>query len=354
MIEKLPVRRVSYDETPELKPLAEHARQIGNEVYPKLAALLNGDVAAAPEQFDIVFKRRLPGNNQGSTIGATIYLNAGYWKTNDSNVASRFEQVLIHEMGHVAQNYGGSKQDWSNMPWWWAEGLADYARYKLGYTNGPACPECSAEYAHYTYGYRCAGALLLYLDATYGSRVVQRLHRELQRRSYSDELFVEATDRTLDELWLEFQKTAAYKPGATELYKLHTMLGYVNGKPPADIGTRRLAWLKDRPGGPLTLDAASFLKGLAEQHQLPGLLKVRKKWRKPKISFAIGLELDDLVKAAETSGYPASRRFYGQRSDDPLKIFYVVERASEDSPWRLQKAWRVAADGDVLEEYRLE
>src|SRR5688572_2269635 len=71
-IEKLPVRRVGYGETPEFKPLAERARQIGNEVYPKLTALLNEDATAAPEQFDIVFKRRLPGNNQGSTIGATI------------------------------------------------------------------------------------------------------------------------------------------------------------------------------------------------------------------------------------------------------------------------------------------
>ena len=53
------------------------------------------------------------------------------------------------------------------------KGIADYARYKVGFTKGWGCPECSGEFPHYTSGWSCAGAFLLYLDKTYGSNVVR-------------------------------------------------------------------------------------------------------------------------------------------------------------------------------------
>ena len=38
---------------------------------------------------------------------------------------------------------------------------------------------------------------------------------------------------------------------------------------------------------------------------------------------------------------------------DPSFYYYLVHRASEDSVWKLQKAWRTGPEGLVIEEYRV-
>src|SRR5205823_4077794 len=144
-----------------------------------------------------VFKERLELRETGPTpsysYGTTICLSAD-WLTPDPANPGWFEKnpanldiFLIHEMAHVAQQYK------SKAPSYWQEGVADYVRYKLGYTNGWSCPQCSVKYPHYTSGYWCAGAFLLYLDATYGSNVVRQLNTELRRGSYSEAIFAKAT-----------------------------------------------------------------------------------------------------------------------------------------------------------------
>ncbi len=60
------VRKVDFSAAPELKELAERARQIGNEVYPKILALVMEDTSKAPHEFDIVFKKRLKPNEPDS------------------------------------------------------------------------------------------------------------------------------------------------------------------------------------------------------------------------------------------------------------------------------------------------
>src|SRR5207244_1120657 len=102
------------------------------------------------------------------------------------------DKILIHEMVHVAQSFKVAS--------YWREGLADYVRYKLGYTNGWACPQCSEDYPHYTSGYWCAGAFLLWMDAIYGTKLIHELNQALRRGSYSEELFSIVTGKTLAEL----------------------------------------------------------------------------------------------------------------------------------------------------------
>ncbi|HTE90122.1 MAG TPA: basic secretory protein-like protein [Terriglobales bacterium] len=168
------VRKVEFGEVPEARALAERARRIGNEMYPKILALLADDSSRLPRQFDVVFKKHLEGNF-GQTVGATINLRAEWFTKNSTDL----DDTLIHEMSHVAQKYPSKACDY------WMEGIADYVRYKLGYTHGWRCPQCGVEFPHYTYGYACAGAFLLFVDATYGSNVVRQLNAELRRGSYS-------------------------------------------------------------------------------------------------------------------------------------------------------------------------
>ncbi len=131
---KASVRKVDFSEAPEAKELAEHARRIGIEVYPKILALLADGASKLPRQFDIVLKKRLEGNF-GQTVGTTINLRAEWFAKNPTDL----DATLIHEMSHVVQMYPSKAWDY------WGEGIADYVCYKLGYTNQWNWPHCSFE-----------------------------------------------------------------------------------------------------------------------------------------------------------------------------------------------------------------
>src|SRR5256885_2357440 len=92
------VRKVDYSRTPEMKELAEHARQLGDEMYPRVLALLADDAAKLPQQFDIVFNKRTWRGMGGVTLGARVRLNAGWLANNPASL----DAILIHEMAHVA------------------------------------------------------------------------------------------------------------------------------------------------------------------------------------------------------------------------------------------------------------
>jgi len=386
--EQVFVRKVDYSQTPELKELAERAGRIGNEMYPKVLAVLADDTSKLPQQFDIVFKKHLQPNQMGRTLGTKICLDTGWLAKNPGHL----EIILIHEMAHLPQ-----APKWyraiSSKSWCWMEGMADYVPYKLGYTNGWRCPQCSAEFPHYTYGYTCAGAFLLFLDATYGSSVVRQLNTELRRRTYSEKFFASATGKSLAELWVQFQKTPAFTPAAVEVDKLYNALGYMNGKPPKNVQARFKAYLRQQGetanfdlrrdhahvkayvkqqgetnepnhmsveiNGNLANDilrlyalhryfqeaakAAEFLGNLWDKDQLPGFSQ--------RGVGGISFRTDIPVGECESWAYPMSRTISCTMSGNPATFHYVVVQPSKDSPWQLQKAWRTAPDGSVIEEY---
>ena len=242
-------------------------------------------------------------------------------------------------MSHVAQKYPSKAWDY------WGEGIADYVCYKLGHTNEWNWPHCSFEYPHYTSGYCCAGAFLMFVDATYGPHVVRQLNAELRRGSYSDSFFAKATGKSVDALWAEFQKTPAFRSVAAETLDLQAELGYVNGQPPKDVGRRLTVYLLQQPGGALTLEATEFLAKLVEDAHMPGILKVVGR----EISWGIGRP--NLRKESSSAAYPAARTFCGRKTDDPSAYYCIVVRLSKESGWKLQRAWRTGPDGRILEEY---
>jgi len=349
------VRKVVFNETPELRDWAERARKLGDEIYPKILALLADGTAKPPRQIDIVFRKQLKGDAMGLAIGRTVYLNASYFVRETNKESSylkdsvNFDKVLVHEITHVVQQRSFSS-DWKQSNEYWAEGLADYVRYKLGYKNGWSCPQCGFEYPHYTSGYWCAGAFLLYVDSTYGSNVVRRLNSELRRGLYSDSFFAGATGKSLDELWACFQKTAAYMPGADDTHRYRQALGYVDGRPPKDFAARAVAYIKKKPGGALTLDAGQFLATLIVQNKLPGVTKAVRMGK----SFSLALDPVDLLNGSESADFPATRKWFGQYNDESEKNYYIVFRASQERPWKLQRAWRATRDGHLIQNFEIE
>jgi hypothetical protein len=198
--------------------LVERARTLAEREYPRMVALLCERKRHAPKTFTIVFKS-LPSRNTAETGGkpVTIAMNADYFarRRGQTNWVARhpetFDMVLLHEMAHVIQQYGRAK-----VPAFWAEGMADYARYRLGHTNGWSGPKCSEAYPDYKAGYHCAGAFLLYLDQQHGSNLVQRLNTELRGGKYSDAFFRKQTGRSLDGLWKEFRESTRFAPAAAQ------------------------------------------------------------------------------------------------------------------------------------------
>jgi hypothetical protein len=111
---------------------------------------------------------------------------------------------------------------------------------------------------------------------------------------------------------------------------------------------KQTMYLKQTSGGPLAGDimmeisdsekraSAEYLEGLKKKGQLPGLSK------------------DDQGAVYFESYFNSgskSANFDFQKNDDLFIYHYTVGRASEDSPWKLQKAWQTDTNGHSVKEY---
>ena len=372
-----PVRKVDFTKAPEMQEFAERARQLGNAMYPKVCALLLDDTVKPPRQFDL-YLTPLKSRNTGEAHleDRCIYINSDYL-TNSPDLNERFDKILVHEMAHMAvQDRRPLLTFWKSEPPandYWGESIADYAFYKLIGTNGWGCPECNQLNPHYTSGYTCGGAFLLYLEGKHGTNLVRELVAALRKRTYSVTFFADSTGTSLDASWTAFQKTPMFKPGAKRVFELQQALGYVNGQPPKNI-EKRFKKLVEQHSDALTkralasanLDDKSvkdlprlmaiylyftqpngtpehLLADLREKGQLPGFAKDEKGWLSTTIKYDV----------METQTFPATRTLTGSKTNDTSSYHYVVVCASEGAQWKLEKAWRTAADGKVMEEFRL-
>lgn len=363
------VRRVDYSKAPELKALAEHAMRFGNEMYPKVCALFAVEGVKPPHQFDIVFCPIDPGR-----IGETfverrrISMNSMHL-TNMPDGGQVFEKVLVHEMTHMALRHDTLR--WSKPQEQWEEGLADYAYFKLVSTNGWGCPQCDYRFPHYTSGYTCASAFLLYVESRFGSNVIQELTSELCQGRYSDKFFVKTTGVNLEALWADFQKTSAFKPGATVAFALQQALGITEVHPPksatrrfnkyleahADAFTRQAfksARLDDKSMKDVRTQMAVYLyfsqpggsaekawMDLREQGKVPGIVKGEKG------SLSAFLPYDEIA----SQNYPMSRTLEVRKQGDDSIYHYTMIRVGLESDWKLTKGWRTGNDSKVIEEF---
>jgi hypothetical protein len=368
------VRKVDYSDAPEMKAYADRARQIGNEMYPKVCALLADGNPEFPQQFDIYFKKHLADGHTGETSITWIRIDAENVAMSKDNPGG-FEHNLIHGMAHVAQHYyqpivGRWLVLTPHPPACWEQGIADYVAFKLGETNCPDCPQCGYLYPHYRDGYVCAGAFLLYLDHTYNSNIVRQLNTVLRQGGYTDEFFARATGKNLPELWAEFQKTSAFTPRAARMLELRQALGFINGKPPRNlkrhfdrfIAQHADALMKDsikyadfsgKPSDDLLMRMAAYLYftqpgGSAEAY----LINLKKENKVPGFSAREHGQLTASLTSRDLdTEFPTSSSFTSTKQGDSSTYHYVVFRASLESAWKLQRAWRTTPDGKIAEDY---
>jgi hypothetical protein len=94
------------------------------------------------------------------------------------------------------------------------------------------------------------------------------------------------------------------------------------------------------PYGSLTADAASYLTGLMEQDQLPG---IRRRDHGTLMSAPTPLSEGEV-------SYPASVSFHVAKDGDASVYNYTLVKQNAAAPWQLAKAAREDKSGHVLEE----
>jgi len=330
---------VSSVDCTQAADMAEHSgrlRRVANDAYPKILSILKDTGRRAPRSFEIVFTNQL-GGNVGQTVGGTIYLNAHYIAT-PARPAGMFQRpadvdaVLVHEMTHMAQQYDAKAAVH------WAEGMADYICARLGYTNDLNCPYCSATYPHYRSGYQCAAAFLSFVERQYAPDIVPQLHRRLRLGSYRDSFFREICGKELDELWSDFQQTAAYTASARESLELQMALGFQDGNPPPDIVRRTEAHFR-LPAGSIT-NALTSLIALKTSGELPGFARTDQ--ASATLSSTSFTEMNPGV-------YPLVLKWYLRKAGEPSWHAFTLAQPSEGEPWHLRAAQRLSSDHRVAE-----
>ena len=90
-----------------------------------------------------------------------------------------------------------------------------------------------------------------------------------------------------------------------------------------------------------TVAAGNFLLGLHKQGRLPGDSKDEHG----------EVKSDNVPLSNSKETYPLSRAFHLVKKGDAATNHYMVVRASKESGWELQRAWRTDSEGKIIEEW---
>lgn len=158
------------------------------EVYPRLVKEYNKNSSK-----EVTFVVDTSYDGVAATSNGRVTFSAHWLKIHPEDI-----DVVTHEVMHIVQDYGDT-----NGPGWLTEGIADYARYKFGVDNPGAkwaLPEYKAGQS-YRNSYRITARFLEWLETHGNKGLVKKMDKKMREHTYSDQLWVEFTGRTLDELW---------------------------------------------------------------------------------------------------------------------------------------------------------
>jgi basic secretory peptidase family protein len=108
--------------------------------------------------------------------------------------------VVTHEVMHIVQDYR------HDGPGWLTEGIADYVRYVYGVNNvkgGWTLPDYRASQS-YNNAYRITARFLVWVEKNKNRHIVDKMDAAMRDGTYTPELWVKLTGKTLDALWTEY------------------------------------------------------------------------------------------------------------------------------------------------------
>ncbi len=195
---QFPVEFVVDDvDDPALKSWAEDVARTCERAYDVVAGALRVEGRRPERVVRISVKNDAEAPARAS--GARITASAKWFRAHPDDVGS-----MIHETARVVQNYRGHDN-----PDWLAEGVAAYVRFMVYEPSSP--PADDAERAPRDQANLNAARFLKYVVTKYDPDFVLKLNRAMRERTYSDELFKDATGKTADELGQEWKASLASK-----------------------------------------------------------------------------------------------------------------------------------------------
>ncbi|SHI33660.1 Peptidase [Tangfeifania diversioriginum] len=171
--------------------ISEKLKETFFEVYPELVNRFNQE--AAPK---VVFVIEPKYEGVAATSGGRVVFSPAWYEKNPDDI-----DVVTHEVMHIVQDYGRT-----NGPWWLTEGIADYVRYRYGVGNevaGWKLPDVNPD-QNYTNSYRITARFLAWLEEKKDEKIVDKLDKVMREHKYRDEVWVELTGKSVDELWKEY------------------------------------------------------------------------------------------------------------------------------------------------------
>ena len=130
-----------------------------------------------------------------ATSNGKVVYSTQWFRKNPKDI-----DVVTHEVMHIVQNYGNTKG-----PLWVTEGIADYARYKFGVANEEAnwtLPDVKPEH-NYKNAYRITARFFVWLEKRKDKKIIHKLDKVMRDNTYTDNIWLELTGQTVDELWAE-------------------------------------------------------------------------------------------------------------------------------------------------------
>ena len=195
--------KIVYTEAPDLKEWAENAAAVSKEQYPYLVAMLDSEGFIPADSITIIF-REMEGVAHATR--REIHIAADWIRRRPDDIG-----MVVHELIHIIQAYGGRGRTGNRVPGWVTEGIADYLRFFWYERNGEVTCRVNPDRARYTDSYRTTGAFFDWIVKTKDAGFIKRLNAACREGTYSVELFQEYTGSTVDELWDGFIKSIREK-----------------------------------------------------------------------------------------------------------------------------------------------
>jgi hypothetical protein len=187
---------ITFDcsDAPDLKEWGAKAGKIAAEWYPKIDKLLASPGFSPPKSVEIRFRKDFRG--LAATTGDVITIQPDWIRKHPDDFG-----MVVHELTHVVQQYPHRRH--ANTPGWLVEGIADYIRI-VHYEPKAPRPRLNPDRAKYTDAYKTTAMFLEWTEKKYDKNLVNKLNAALRAGSYKDELWKDASGKSLDDLWSEF------------------------------------------------------------------------------------------------------------------------------------------------------
>ncbi len=213
---------IDTTETPDLAAWVEkELAPVVEEWYPKIVKMLPSEGYEAPTRLSITFSASMQGVAAAS--GTRIRCAANWFR---GQLRGEARGAVVHELVHVVQNYGRSRQTNPNptrTPGWLVEGIADYIRWFLyePHTRGAEITARSLPRARYDASYRTSANFLNWVTETHDKEIVAKLNAAAREGRYEEALWKTYTGQTVEELGEAWKKSLAERIAAAA--KLNTL-----------------------------------------------------------------------------------------------------------------------------------